>query len=294
MSLYSLFALALGASLTGGEVYAIYDALRDSTGAQMVMGISASIATPAVGLYATGKHAWLGYLSFVLLLLAVLVLSGARVGQGIDRAEQKRASASRTSSAVADIAAELKTALEDAKATKKRACAKDKEQTKACKEATTAAGIALAKYVAAGTTLAETPVAAGEGDVVRVAAWFHASQEQVRLYLPLLWPCSIAVAGAFFWGKAGEGWQRKPEANAPAGGNAHAIPPATSLNAVRVLRQIVQPAGPRHRVEVGEVRRAYVEACRRADAEIAPVEVFGPQAKQFADAAEPVEGRMGP
>ena len=55
--------------------------------------------------------------------------------------------------------------------------------------------------------MAAAPVVAGDGDAVRIAAWLggSVSEHQVRLYLPLLWPVTMALVGGFLWGAWGHG-----------------------------------------------------------------------------------------
>jgi hypothetical protein len=47
---------------------------------------------------------------------------------------------------------------------------------------------------------AKAPVVAGEGDIARVTAWLggYVTDREVSLYLPLLWPVTMALVGAFF------------------------------------------------------------------------------------------------
>jgi hypothetical protein len=72
----------------------------------------------------------------------------------------------------------------------------------------------LGKMTTARTTLAAAPVVAGEGDVARLAAWLggYVTDRQVRLYLPLLWPVTMALVGAFFWGVGASGHARHSRA----------------------------------------------------------------------------------
>jgi hypothetical protein len=96
--------------------------------------------------------------------------------------------------------------LEDARTTAKKACADGKERTKGCIEANRRIDDLVGKWSAAGSTLAKAPVVAGEGDVAHVAAWLggYVTDRQVSLYLPLLWPITMASVGAFVWGVWGD------------------------------------------------------------------------------------------
>ena len=58
--------------------------------------------------------------------------------------------------------------------------------------------------------------------------------------------------------------------------------PTTVLD---VLCEIVAPTDRRKRVEIEDVHRAYVAACKAQEIEVASLEVFGAQAKEFVDAA---------
>jgi hypothetical protein len=58
--------------------------------------------------------------------------------------------------------------------------------------------------------------------------------------------------------------------------------PPPSKNATDVLIDLVQPGDGRKRVEIADIHRAYVGACKTRGA---GGKVFGPQAKAFAEAA---------
>lgn len=63
------------------------------------------------------------------------------------------------------------------------------------------------------------------------------------------------------------------------------VTPAAAPNVIKVLADIVKPADRRKRVEIEDVLRIYVEACKQRGADAASLEAFGAQAKAFADAA---------
>jgi hypothetical protein len=73
-------------------------------------------------------------------------------------------------------------------------------------------------------------------------------------YLPLLWPVTMALVGAFFWGMWGDGRPKSPLAGAPE-------TPATPT-ALAVLADVVAPADPRKRLEIADVFAAYAAACK--------------------------------
>lgn len=86
---------------------------------------------------------------------------------------------------------------------------------------------------------------------------------------------SLATAGGpIIIALAAHPSKRKPEAPKP--------PPAS---VAKVLLRIVQPAPARHRVEVGDVIRAYVEACQREGIAAERGRALAEQTKAFADAA---------
>jgi hypothetical protein len=58
------------------------------------------------------------------------------------------------------------------------------------------------------------------------------------------------------------------------------------LAALDVLIDIVHPADRRKRVEIENIHRAFVEACKRRGVPIAADEVFGAQAKAFTQAGK--------
>jgi hypothetical protein len=179
--------------------------------------------------------------------------------------------------------------LGDARTTAKTLCANGKEKTKSCKDATTRVDALLGKWTAAGTTLASTPVAAGEGDMARVSAWTmgYLSERQVSLYLPLLWPVTMAVLSGLFWAVWGDA--RPPKLAPPA---TQVIPTAIpqpapdDMAALDVLIAIIQPAERRKRVEIANIHRAYVEACKARGIGVAGDEIFSAQAKAFAEAGK--------
>jgi hypothetical protein len=289
-------SLALTAALgtTGIEVYCVYDGLKATGGAPLVAGMGIAVVGPLVGAFSQGKRRLWGLATFVLVLACIIVASGSRVGSGIDRAEGQREQASRASTVAKDSVKELHELLEDAKASKKTVCANGKENTKACHDATARVDILLGKWTSAGTTLATAPTAVGEGDVGRVSAWLggYVTPRQVSLYLPLLWPITMALLSGFFWAAWGDA---RPPKLAPAGSPAipKAMPveersspeaSADDLAALDVLIDIVKPAEPRKRVEIENIHRAFVEACRKRGVPIAGDEVFSAQAKAFAEA----------
>jgi hypothetical protein len=280
---------ALGA--TGVEVYCVYDGLKNATGAQLAAGVAIAILAPLVPAYIEGARRYFATVVFVFALACVIVASGSRVGGAIDRAQGEREQASRASKVAADTAGELKGLLDDARATAKKACADGKERTKGCAEANRRVDDLVGKWSAAGTTLAKAPVVAGEGDVARVAAWLggYVTDRQVSLYLPLLWPVTMALVGAFFWGVWGDSRPAKPApvitpGVPPPDFRKPPVPPP-SPNVIDVLIDLVQPDDGRKRVEIAVIHRAYVAACKAGGTDVAPVESFGAQAKAFAEAA---------
>jgi hypothetical protein len=90
-------------------------------------------------------------------------------------------------------------------------------------------------------------------------------------YLPLLWPVTMALVGAFFWGMWGDGRPKSPLAGAPE-------TPATPT-ALAVLADVVAPADRRKRLEIADVFAAYAAASKARGAEVASADAFGTQAK---------------
>jgi hypothetical protein len=62
------------------------------------------------------------------------------------------------------------------------------------------------------------------------------------------------------------------------------VPP--SPNVIDVLIDLVQHGDERKRVEIADIHRAYLGACKTRGVPIAGGDVFGPQAKAFAEAAD--------
>jgi hypothetical protein len=294
------YTLALLAALgaTGVEVFCVYDGLRDATAAQMAAGVGIAILAPIVPAYMEGARRYFAAIVFLFALVCVIVASGSRVGHGIDTAQQDREQATRAAKLAEDTERDTKATLADARTAAKTVCDRG-PRTKSCADATKRVDDLLGKLDNARKTLATAPVVSGDGDVARVAAWTggYLTEQQVRLYLPLLWPVTMALVGAFFWGVWGDG---RPKSAPAMGEVAHetkgekndwsVVPPATSTtssapNVVKVLADIVQPADRRKRVEIEEVLRTYTEACKQRGADVATLEAFGAQAKAFADAA---------
>jgi hypothetical protein len=281
------FMAAIGT--TGVEVYCVYDGLKAKGGAALVAGVGIAIVGPLVGAFMQGKRRWWGMAAFVLVLACIIVASGSRVGGAIDRAEGQREQASTASKVAKDTEHALHELLADARATKKRLCPDGKEKTKVCKEATARVDTLLNQWTASGTTLATAPVA-GEGDIARISAWTGGwlSERQVSLYLPLLWPVTMAVLSGLFWAAWGDSRPAKlpppttPAIPEPMPAPAAAAIPAPELAALDVLIDIVQPADRRKRVEIENIHRAYVEACKARGIDVAPDEIFEEQAKAFA------------
>jgi hypothetical protein len=300
-----MWLLAIPAALgtTGVEVYSVYDGLRGAPGAQLAMGVTFAIITPLVPAYIEGARRFFAVLVFAVLLTGVIIVSGSRVGGAIDRAEGAREQAAKASKLAEESKRELEAMLAEARTLAKTACANGKERASGCTKANTRVDDLQSKLTAARTTLAATPGAAGEGDVARVAAWLggYVTAHQVSLYLPLLWPVGMALAGAFFWSVVGAGWQSK---TAPAATPAEEVKttraeevkakrteptapdaPANDDAVVQVLLEVVKPAERRKRVEIADVLAAYVATCKAQGVEVADTETFGAQAKAFAKAA---------
>jgi hypothetical protein len=160
------------------------------------------------------------------------------------------------------------------------ACANPK--TKICSDATKRVDDLQGKLVTARKQLATTPVVAGEGDAARISAWTggYLSEHQVRLYLPLLWPVTMALLGAFFWGAWGD--HRPPEPK-PLEAGMPVVEPAPQpapqrQSVVGILTQIIAPAARRSKVDIAEI----FAACKARGADL---DSFGAQAKAFTEAA---------
>jgi hypothetical protein len=293
------FAAAVGA--TGVEVFCVYDGLKATGGAPLVAGVGIAVFAPLLLAFIEGGWRFLGTVAFVFALACIIVASGSRVGGAIDRAEGQREQATRASSVAKDTEREIKELLDAAKATAKTACANGKERTKTCRDDTARVDTLLGKWTAAGTTLTAAPVAAGEGDVARVSAWLggYLSERQVRLYLPLLWPVTMALVSAVFWGV----WDSsRPARTAPAVTPPIPAPmpapvevkppiaetdePEPDLAALDVLIDIVRPADARKRVEIEDIHRAYSDACKARGIDVASDQVFSEQAMAFAKAGK--------
>jgi hypothetical protein len=275
------FAAALGA--TAVEVYCVYDGLHDATGAQLAAGVAIAILAPLVPAYIEGARRYFATVVFIFALACVIVASGSRVGASVDKAEQQREQAARASKLAEESERELSTMLADARKSAAAACGK---RTRVCIDAEKRVDGLQAKLTAARTTLSAAPVPAGEGDVARISAWTAGwlSEHQVRLYLPLLWPVTMALVGAFFWGVWGDG--RAKSMPAPTVTTPEAVPasvPPTTV--VGLLGEILQPAPAKARVEIADVLSAYQTACKARGATIADLNTFGAQAKAFAEAA---------
>jgi hypothetical protein len=224
--------LALGAALgaTGVEVYCVYDGLRDAPGAQLAAGVAIAILAPLVPAYIEGARRYFATIVFVFALACVIVASGSRVGAAVDHAQEQRDRAVRATKLAEESKRELETMLAEARKSATTACAVKRNKT--CTDAEKRVDALLSQSVAARTTLAAAPIAAGEGDVARVAAWTggYLSEHQVRLYLPLLWPVTMALVGAFFWGVWGDG--RPPK-----------TPPAVTLATPEAIQAPIKVAG---------------------------------------------------
>jgi hypothetical protein len=277
--------LALGAALgaTGVEVFCVYDGLREATGAQLAAGVAIAILAPLVPAYIEGARRYFATIVFVFALACVIVASGSRVGGALDRVEGAREQAARATKLAEESKRELAAMLTEARTAATTACAK---RTKACLEAEKRVDTLQGKLTAARTTLAAAPIEAGEGDVARVAAWLGGflTEHQVRLYLPLLWPVTMALVGAFFWGVWGDGRPKLSPTPTPAKPEAIKAPEAKP-NVLGVLADVVAPADRRKRLEIADVFAAYAAACKARGAEVASADVFGTQAKAFTDAA---------
>ena len=301
--------LALGAAVgaTGVEIFCVYDGLRDASAAQLAAGVAIAILAPLVPAYIEGARRYFATVVFVATLACIIVASGGRVGHFIDQGQQQREAAARAAKLAADTEAELATMLAEARAVAKTACGL--KPTKACTDSQKRVDGLQGKLAGARSALATAPSAAGNGDVARIAAWTGGllSEGQVSLYLPLLWPVTMALVGAFFWGVWGDGRPKttpvvelkaaepaeaslaRPQiavepspaevASMPATAPALAAP-----NVVRVLGAILQPADRRKRVEIEDVLRSYMAACKANGNDVAPLDAFAVQAKAFAEA----------
>src|SRR5262249_54064392 len=154
----------------------------------------------------------------------------------------------------------LKELLKEARSAAKIACTK---RGQACTDANKRVDGLVGKWTAAGSTLVSAPVVAGEGDVARISAWTlgYVSQHQGQLYLPLLWPVTIALVSAFFWGVWGAGRRKmSPVVELKACEPTQSTTPQPQTvqqpqqeNVVDVLIEVVQPADRRKRVELEDI-----------------------------------------
>jgi len=289
--------LALGAALgaTGVEVYCVYDGLQNATGAQLAAGIGIAILAPLIPAYFDGARRYFAMVVFAFALACIIVVSGSRVGGAIDRAQQTQAQAARASKLAEESKQELDGLLTEARATAKAACpdAKAVKPPKACADARNRVDDLQKRLSSARTTLAGAPIIAGDGDVARVAAWTGGllTEHQVSLYLPLLWPVTMALVGAFFWGVWGDGRPKTASVveQQPAKPIKTPAPQPQSApmdgDVVDILLGIVKPADRRKRVEIEEVHRAYVDIRKAQGREVAADESFVAQAKAFVEAA---------
>jgi hypothetical protein len=95
------------------------------------------------------------------------------------------------------------------------------------------------------------------------------TDREVSLYLPLLWPVTMALVGAFFWGVWGDSRPTKvTPVIAPATPTAPATVPPPSPNVIDVLIDLVQPGDGRIRVEIADIHRAYAEACNAGGTDV--------------------------
>ncbi len=273
--------LAFGAGLgaTGVEVFCVYDGLREASAAQMAAGVAIAILAPLVPAYIEGARRYFATIVFVFALVCVIVASGSRVGHSIDAATQERELAARAAKLAEDTERDTKTALADARASEKTAC--ERPRSSACTAAKQRADGLLAKLDTARKSLTAAPVVSGEGDVARVAAWTGGwlTEQQVRLYLPLLWPVTMALVGAFFWGVWGDGRPKTvPTVTlaAPAAVEAPAEAPsvpATEHGSVRrfMLACIKRTAG--EKVTRGAVYKRYMRWCDEQEPHARPLPI---------------------
>jgi len=127
----------------------------------------------------------------------------------------------------------------------------------------------------AGTTLAAAPVVAGDGDAARIAAWLggYATERQVRLYLPLLWPITMALVGGFFWGTWGlaKSCIRSKSAPTVTARNAEPIPAPVDMLEVPItvlpgdVRRFVLACLPRAQGRNEPLTAIYRRYCRWCD-----------------------------
>jgi hypothetical protein len=277
---------AAAVATTAVEVYCVYDGLKAKGGAMLVAGVGIATLGPLIGLFSQGRQRKMGAIAFVFALACIIVASGSRVGGAIDRAEGQREQAARATKIAKDTERELHELLADARAVAKKACAEGREKTKACHDANAKVDELVTKWTNAGTKLATTPNAAGEGDIARVAAWLggYVTPHQVSLYLPLLWPITMALMGVFFWGACAPAFPQPVPA--PGAAPQPAEPVITDTDVLDVLIDMVRPAGARNRVEIEDIHLRYVESCKARGVAVAPDEVFSAQAKAFAQVAK--------
>lgn len=275
--------LALGAALgaTGVEVYCVYDGLQNATGAQLAAGVAIAILAPLIPAYFEGARRYFAMVVFALALACVIVVSGSRVGGTIDRAQQAHDQADLAAKLAKQTTKDFETRLAEARTAATTACAaqKTKAQITACTDANNRVDGILGKLTAARTTQGAVPVVSGEGDVARVVAWTGGllTEHQVSLYLPLLWPVTMALVGAFFWGVWGDGRpktapvvEQKPAKSIPT----PAPQPQSASNVAIVLNKVLAPADRRKRLELAEIHRAYAEACRALGGVVANDDTF--------------------
>lgn len=282
-------------ALAGIECWGVYDFLHGQQGRldyAVALGVVVAAVAPALPWAAV--FSWrigLWPLSFLAVLVfpaavALVLLSGAnRMGSAADAVDASVARANREYALAREAKARASDALDAATRAMREECAGKGEKGAKCKAERANVEAAQSRYDTAIATLRDAPTEQSNALAHRVAKLLPVSEEQVTLYVPMLWPLVAFIVGTVFL-SAGLHAPRKelPRLNAPAPSLqvAHTAPPAPArpkvvhIRAGKVSKFVLdrlRPA-PGSRVEAGAALLAYREWCKEKGHEPLPVADF--------------------
>ena len=303
-------ALLLGAFLTYCEVSGTYEYLMKDQGSFNYIvkaGCGVTIGTALLPVFASmawraGKlaRAALLWLIFPLAVSVVFFAAIDRTGGTADLAQQQRVKEARAGDLAVRTEAEATTALAAATEAATMECNSGpvtKRRGGKCLEAEAKRDAAQARVDAVRAALAAAPVKETDPLAERIAAYtlHYVTEEQVRLYRPLFLPLVLSILAGVFLSlgahmevpghSAGAKAGNRPEAEkgstivAPANPGPRVVAPSTS-SVPDIMVELLKPATG-GRVELEDIFKAYVAACRPLGARALMPEQFADPARRF-------------
>jgi len=275
--------LALGAGLIGLECWGVWEYMQFK-GAPMYLaclGILVAISAPSLGLI-RGPMQWVALLVAPIAMAAVLTTAMARMASVADVSLQAHAKATRQNALAEAAVRDFVQTLDEAREAVRLACSS--AITKKCTEAQLARNTAQENLNRARQAVVDVPVVAGDpaAQMLSDATLGLISPERASTIVALSIPVIGSVLSWLLFA-AWRTWPGQPEAptvEQPEEGpfprlrlrwpsRREAMPattsPAEGFSAAEALMRL-QITGGRSKLELGKVRRLYIDECKRRQA----------------------------